>query len=455
MMTDEMLKAYPVLLAGGSGTRLWPVSREFYPKQLACFFGDGSLIQNTIRRLTPVFDAENIRIVCGQNHGPDIARDMEDIGVPSEGKMIIEPCGRNTAPAILLAAMSILETEPDAVIFIFPADHVIQDVDAFHQKIEQARTLALQEYIVTFGVRPDYAETGYGYIEASETPAGDAFRIQTFKEKPDLETAESYVAAGNFFWNSGMFAFRASVILDEFRRFKPGMVDRMTALIRGAGTDGLEGYADLENISVDYAVMEPTDRGAVLPSTFGWSDIGSWKSLYDFLPKAENGNVVAGGDVLFNNATNSFIMGGERLIAVNNLDHVVVVETPDALFVSDMETSRDVKAIVEQLQHTGRRECREHTDVRAPWGRHKILERTEDGVVRRIVVNPGAEMAVTAPDQNARWLVVRGAGRLQTETAAYDLAEGDAAPPDVAPPFSVKNTGAGPLHIIEAAGSAG
>ncbi len=450
-MTEEGLNVFPVLLAGGSGTRLWPVSRQLYPKQLARFFGESSLIQNTIQRLFPVFRSDAIRIVCGETHAHEIERDIEAIQISPQGKVIHEPCGRNTAPAILLALLTILRSEPDALIFILPADHVIRDVPMFHDRIKSAKALAEQDHIVTFGITPTYPETGYGYIEASDVPIGEGFRLKRFVEKPDPPTARSYLEAGNFYWNSGMFAFKASTMLSEFGRFHPEMLRRMEELIGGEEPELTAArYETLDNISIDYAVMEKTDKGVVLPSDFGWSDIGSWKSLYDFLPKDPNGNVVATGDVIFQNTVNSFVMGLERLIVVNHLKDVVVVETPDSVFVSDLENSREVKRIVEQLKTEGREEFRVHTTVHHPWGYCRTLEETPRLTVKRIVLYPGAELAPAGgAGREKQWMAVEGTGEATLEGRPVRLAPPASLKIPEGTSHGISNPTDGELHIIE------
>jgi mannose-1-phosphate guanylyltransferase/mannose-6-phosphate isomerase len=451
MMDSQSLALYPVLLAGGSGTRLWPISRAASPKQLARLIGKTSLIQNTALRLLPVMDPDHLRIVCGDSHAQEMAADMAAIGVDSPGMIINEPCGRNTAPAILLAILKILETEPDAVIFIFPADHVIGDEAAFQNRVRAAVELALDGHIVTFGISPDYPETGYGYIEASETPAGEGFRIARFVEKPDLPTAKAYLKAGNFYWNSGMFAFRASVMKAEFARFKPDMLSAMEAMLaRTGGAVPLDEYEALESISIDYAVMEPTDKGVVLPSSFGWSDIGSWKSLYDFVPPDEEGNVLLYGDVLLRETRNCLVMGQERLIALNRLDNIAVVETPDAVFVSDLDHSRDAKHFVEILKETNRREYRSHTRKNQSWGYVKTLEQAEGRRVRRIVLFTGREMADWPNDgADRQWMVIAGSAEVRVDGRTTLLGEGEAVRIPRGCRYGAANRGEADLHLLE------
>ncbi|MDF1592195.1 MAG: mannose-1-phosphate guanylyltransferase/mannose-6-phosphate isomerase [Desulfobacterales bacterium] len=392
-MPDAAVNIHAVLLAGGSGTRLWPVSRELFPKQLVSFFGTDSLVQATIKRLSPLLETEKVRIVCGAEHYYEIARHMEDIGVTAAGKIIREPVGRNTAPAILLAVLTILKEEKDAVVCVFPADHVIKDIDRFHRKLEAAIELAHSGHIITFGIQPNFPETGYGYIEGADRVSPDALGIKRFVEKPDKTTARKYIEAGNFFWNSGMFAFKASVIVEEYNKFQPALLSRLEGIVSGLAPVTLEDYQQLPNISFDHAIMESTQKGVVLPSDFGWSDIGSWKSLYDFLPKDTQHNVTA-GDVIVKDTQNCFIMGHERLIATNHLRNMVVVETPDSVFVSDMDRSRDVKEIVTQLKESGRREYHTHRLVYHPWGTLTLLEQREGYRVDRMVIYPNSKFKV-------------------------------------------------------------
>lgn len=449
-MSDTAIPSYPVLLAGGSGTRLWPVSRTCYPKQIARFFGDTTLIQNTVKRLTPVFRSEHIRVVCGDTHGDEIERNLEDIGIFAGDKMIYEPCARNTAPAVLLAILQILETQSDAIIFIFPADHVIGNVDQFHSRIASATSLALRDYIVTFGIAPAYPETGYGYIESSEKSIGAGHPIKRFVEKPDLQTAESYIKAGNFYWNSGMFAFKASVMLEEFERHKPEMLKAMRKMHRQDLCMFKNDYERLESISIDYAVMEQTDRGVVLPSDLDWSDIGSWKSLYDFLPKDKNRNVVTFGDTMLQNTRGSLIMGGDRLVAVNRLDDIVVVDTPDAVFISDLDTSRDVKQIVEHLDADNRPECRVHASMQYRWGEATMIEKSDVAVVRRLRLKPMSELSEKIDDGKDRILMIlSGAVQVTADKTVSDLTDFQSIRINGNTYLRLVNKGSGDVHLLE------
>jgi mannose-1-phosphate guanylyltransferase/mannose-6-phosphate isomerase len=450
MSTPEQLPVFPVLLAGGSGSRLWPVSRELHPKQIAKFIGKESLIQSTLRRLVPPFAAENVRVVCGEPHLHEIGRHMEDIGIAPAGRIITEPVGRNTAPAILLAVTRILESTADAIIGVFPADHVIGDLAGFHSQLAAAVGLAARGRIVTFGITPLYPETGYGYVEgAAAVPGGGgALAIRRFVEKPDLETAHRYIEAGNFFWNSGMFAFRASVILEEFRRHQPRMLAALRRICAPGRVPSREDYQILPDVSIDVAVMEKTLQGVVLPSEFGWSDIGSWKSLYDFLPKDPDGNVFD-GDVIAQDTRNCFILGYERLIAANRLQNLVVVETPDSIFVSDIAHSRDVKSIVNELKQKGRAEYHQHLTIQYAWGERSRLEDQDGHCVHRFMVYPGAQTTLTAaPGVTAHLFVLGGRALIRNGRRRRRLGPGGSYTAPAGGDVCVENIGAERLYGI-------
>lgn len=403
-MARSKIPVFTILLAGGSGTRLWPVSRQRHPKQVARFFGKYSLIQSTVKRLAPIVENTAVWIVCGKTHTQEISRQVESFGIDSQKQVLIEPAARNTAPAILLAVASILKTEPEALVCVFPSDHVIGNENRFCDHVTKALTLAEEGYIVTFGIKPGYPETGYGYIEGGKSVGHGAMRIKRFVEKPDQQRAREYIASGNYFWNSGMFAFRASVALQAYQTHCPRLTTQMDHYL-GAGTeDQKDIYRSLENISIDYAIMEKTDKGVVLPSDFGWSDIGSWKSLFDFLNKDKNGNIIQ-GDVVLQDTRDSMILALSRLVAVNRAEKTVVVETPDAVLVSDMENSRDVKSIVDALIDNNRSEQRRHRTRFDSWGQKEIVFEAADCVVHRRIINPGAVCRLERSRSDLRYLV--------------------------------------------------
>ena len=448
-MAESVSNVYAILLAGGTGTRLWPVSRQLYPKQLVKFIGDDSLVQSTVKRLTPVLDLEKVRIVCGEHHFHETARHMRDIGMEADGKIICEPSGRNTAPAILLAVLHILAVEKDAVLCVFPADHVIGNIERFHERLAAAVRLADQGYVVTFGISPHYAETGYGYVEGDAALSEGALSIKRFVEKPDRKTAQQYIDAGNFFWNSGMFAFKASVIMEEFRAWQPQLLGAMNGMFEPTRPLTKVEYDRLPDISIDYAVMEKTTRGVVLPSDFGWSDIGSWKSLYDFLPKDADRNVID-GDVIVNDTRGCFVLGSDRLIAVNHLKDAVVVETPDSVFVSDIDHSRDVKSIVARLKETGRKEFHQHRTLYHPWGSRTLLDQQENFTVARLMIYPGSILQTDMDAFSVMHLVaVKGAARVSAGGSSLNLTQGMSIDITEKGLVTVENKGDQPISLIQ------
>jgi mannose-1-phosphate guanylyltransferase/mannose-6-phosphate isomerase len=448
-MADSTSNTYAILLAGGTGTRLWPVSRELYPKQLVKFIGNDSLVQSTIKRLDPLLDLQKTRVVCGEQHYSEIARHIDDIGLKSEGKIIQEPSGRNTAPAILLAAFHIHHAAANGIMCVFPADHVIGNIESFHERLRVAIDLADRGHIVTFGIKANYPETGYGYIEGGDGVSEHAFRVKRFVEKPDRPTAEKYIEAGNFFWNSGMFAFKASVLLEEFKTYQPEMLAAMEACFSADQPLAGKDYDRLENISIDYAIMEKTDKCVVVPSDFGWSDIGSWKSLYDFLEKDDANNVID-GDVIVRDTRNCFIQGHDRLIATNCLRDMVVVETPDSIFVSDIEHSRDVKSIVTELKDRGRKEYQQHRTVYQPWGISKLLEQKDNYTASELTVYP--ESLLQLPDEENRiqhLFVLKGAARISDASHEKRVSSGDSFTSMAEGQIRIENTGKKEIHLIQ------
>jgi mannose-1-phosphate guanylyltransferase/mannose-6-phosphate isomerase len=447
-MADVKHSVYPILLAGGTGTRLWPVSRALYPKQLVKFIGNDSLVQSTVKRLAPVLDLQNVRVVCGQQHLHEIARHLEDIGLTAEDKVISEPSGRNTAPAILLAACHIQYLDPDGLLCIFPADHVIGDTDAFHERLQTAIRLAHAGHLVTFGIKPGYPESGYGYIEGGTDVAAGALAVKRFVEKPDRATAEKYIQAGNFFWNSGMFAFKASVILEEFKALQPQLLALMEDIFSAEEAIARKDYDRLENISIDYAIMEKTDKCVVLPSDFGWSDIGSWKSLYDFLEKDDDHNVID-GDVITHDTRNCFLLGHDRLIATNRLKDLVVVETPDSVFVSDLEHSRDVKTIVSELKQKGRKEFQQHRSLHLPWGVSRLLVQRDSYTTTELRVYTGATLQLAGEPAGTQHLVVaRGRAKVICATKQKFVEAGQSFNPSADDGITIENAGADELYIV-------
>ena len=439
---------YPVLLAGGTGTRLWPVSRQLYPKQLVKFIGNDSLIQNTVNRLKPISDLDNIRVVCGADHFHEISRHLTKIGLAAEGKIISEPCGRNTAPAVLLALHHVAASDPEAVVCIFPADHVILDVEQFQKDVKAAVALAEDGYIVTFGIKPLYPETGYGYIEGGEAIQPQGMKVKRFVEKPDREKAEDYLAAGNFFWNSGMFTFKLATMMAEFKTYSSELAVMMEKMMQKRLVPELGDYMALPDISVDFAIMEHTEKAAVLPSAFGWSDIGSWKSLFDFMPKDHDNNVIV-GDVVTKETQNCFIMGQDRLIATNRVKDLVVVDTPDSVFISDMETSRDVKEIVSVLKQTNRKEFYQHLTVYHEWGKNTVLQEDTMVKVHQMTLFPQRAYCSSKSDFVAhQFTVTAGEIVLEKDTSKKPFKRGQTFAVDPNTGYTVRNSLDVPAQLV-------
>ncbi len=449
-MTSDNLTIFPVLLAGGSGTRLWPVSRDQAPKQLAEIGGGRSFLQETIQRLHPALCLDNVRVVCGKTHCEESSEHLSAIGLTTEKTIFGEPVGRNTGPAILLAVLKILDqtSDRDALFFILPADHVIGDVTRFHERIHKAIHLAQKGYLVTFGIQPDYPETGYGYIEARKPVPGGGLAIDRFVEKPDMETARSYIKAGGFFWNSGMFAFMASAILNEFKRFEPELLKKMTAIVAKGEPIAVAAYQDLPSISFDIAIMEKTSKGVVLPSDFGWSDIGTWSSLYDYMPKDDDANVIT-GDVISYNTKNSLIIAKNRLVAANDISDTAIVETPDAVFVSRLETSRNVKDIVSILKQQKRREYQVHLLETHAWGSIQYLEKTDQLLVAKLLIKPDAAYE-KVPHRPGRWHICLLSGDAQISHAGnpHTLLSGNSLSLNVQGEITIQNAGKKDLLLI-------
>src|SRR5690554_1759528 len=341
----------PVIISGGTGTRLWPLSRKNKPKQFLSLFGEMSLFQNTLTRLSGLNDVENPLIVCNTEHRFMVAEQLQAIDLTAQ-HIILEPCARNTAPAIALAALKALDNGADPLLLVLAADHMIQNIPAFHHAIQQATGIAEQGQLVTFGVQPHSAHTGYGYIEAVEKDQPS--QIKRFVEKPDQQTAESYLAAGNFFWNSGMFLFKASAYIAELQHFYPEMVAACKAALEKSVVDldflraDNEAFEQCPSDSIDYAVMEKTTKATVVPLDAGWSDVGSWSSLWEVYQQDENNNVLI-GDVITDSVRSSYIHSENRLVTVLGLEDVIVVETHDAVMVAHKDHAQNVKNIVAML----------------------------------------------------------------------------------------------------------
>lgn len=447
---------FPVILSGGVGSRLWPVSREMYPKQfLALADSDETMLQATVGRLRGVPGQAGTIVVCNQEHRFLVAEQMRVCGGDVAG-ILLEPVGRNTAPAVALAALFALSKDPEAELLVLPADHVIKDAAAFQSAVEQGRALSAQGMLVTFGIVPTAPETGYGYIQrGAPLPAGQGYAIGRFVEKPDLPTAQTYVECGEYYWNSGMFLMKAATYLDELRQHAPAMVSACREAM-GASQGDLDFvrvdsalFAACPSDSIDYAVMERTQRGAVVPLSAGWSDVGSWSALWEVNDLDAQGNAFA-GDVVAHDVSNSYLRSDSRLLAAVGIDNLVVVETPDAVLVADKSRVQDVKVIVNKLMGAGREEATSHKTVFRPWGSYESLVSSGRFQVKRIVVNPGQKLSLQMHHHRAEhWIVVSGTAEVTCGERTFLLGEDQSTYIPLGNRHRLANPGVIPLEIIE------
>jgi mannose-1-phosphate guanylyltransferase/mannose-6-phosphate isomerase len=448
------VRLVPVILCGGSGSRLWPLSRALYPKQLLALTGDLSLLQETAKRISGLAQnqAEPL-IICNEAHRFLVARQLEELGVDPE--IVLEPQGRNTAPA---AAVAALLNEPDAdestLLLILPADHVIQNPQALRDAVNLAIPAAEQGRLVTFGIVPTAPETGYGYIRAleSNSPVKD---VDRFVEKPDLETARTYVQSGSYYWNSGMFLFSAKAYLEELETQVPEMAAACRkALGQRDGADRVvrldaDAFGACPADSIDYAVMEKTDRASVVPLDAGWSDVGSWAALRDVNAQDADGNSIV-GDVVNVDCHGSYLRAESRLVAAVGLDDCIVVETKDAVLVARADRAQDVKRVVDELESAKREETRLGREVFRPWGSYDSLENADGFQVKRLTVLPGAILSLQLHHRRAEhWVVVAGVARITLDEEVFDLAVNEHTFIPVGAKHRIENPGTELLHIIE------
>ncbi|MDN2566086.1 mannose-1-phosphate guanylyltransferase/mannose-6-phosphate isomerase [Aquibium sp. A9E412] len=443
----------PVVMAGGSGTRLWPVSRKLYPKQFCALTGERTMLQETAARLSGL-DAAAPLVVCNEEHRFLAAEQLRQIGQDAAA-VILEPVGRNTAPAIALAALHATAGGEDPLLLVLAADHLIVDVAAFQASVAKAVRLAEAGRLVTFGIVPQRAETGYGYVRRGAPLGDDGHAVDRFEEKPDAATAEAFVASGDYYWNSGMFLFRAGVYLGELERHAPAILAACRAAYAGAAVDmdfvrvAAGPFAAGPSDSIDYAVMEKTGAAAVVPLDAGWSDIGSWDALWEISDKDAAGNVLA-GDVLALDARNSLVRADRRLVALVGVEDLVVVETPDAVLVADRARAQDVKKIVETIGDNGRAEHLTHRIVYRPWGHYDSIDLGDRHQVKRITVKPGAKLSVQMHHHRAEhWVVVRGTARVQKGEETVLLGENQSTYIPLGEVHALENPGKIPLELIE------
>jgi mannose-1-phosphate guanylyltransferase/mannose-6-phosphate isomerase len=441
----------PVLLSGGSGTRLWPLSREAYPKQFLPLFGDLSLLQRTWQRLEGLPCAAPL-LVANEEHRFMVAEQMQRVGA-TPSALILEPIGRNTAPAIAVAALQAMSEGSDPVLLVLPSDHLIADEAGFRSAVLAALPAAEAGALVTFGIVPAGPETGYGYIKA--LPGQGLRSVERFVEKPDLATAEAYVASGEYFWNSGMFAFRASRYLEELGRSRPDILEHARAALAKARRDvdflrlDKDAFAACPSDSIDYAVMEKTSAAKVLPIDVGWSDVGSWSALWSMVEQDDAGNAHR-GDVIAEDCRNTLVFAEGRLVALLGLDDIVVVDTDDAVLVAHRDRVQEVKAIVSRLKRDNRSQANLHRKVHRPWGSYDGVDRGERFQVKRIMVKPGATLSLQMHHKRAEhWIVVRGTARVTRGEDVFDLVENQSTYIPIGCKHRLQNPGTEPLEIIE------
>ncbi|MET0027106.1 MAG: mannose-1-phosphate guanylyltransferase/mannose-6-phosphate isomerase [Candidatus Thiodiazotropha sp.] len=446
----------PVILSGGSGTRLWPLSRSAYPKQFISLIEGDSLFQRTVKRFMAIPGVSDALIVCNDEHRFLVAEQMRSKGQSANG-ILLEPVGRNTAPAIACAAFHALEASPDAILLVSPSDHVIANEALFTEIMLKGARAAETGNLVTFGIVPTKPETGYGYIrKGGDTTDEDACLVDRFVEKPNLETAQAYLDSGEYLWNSGMFAFRADAYLKELETFHPDILSAAQQAYMGktADLDFLrlenQAFTDCPSQSIDYAVMEKTEKAVVVPMDVGWSDIGSWSALSEFAcDDPEHGNVFM-GDVLIKDVTNSYLRSENRMIAGIGLDNLIVIETADAILVANKDHSQDVKEIVEQLKASGRSEYEIHARVYRPWGNYETVDECERFKVKRIVVNPGASLSLQKHHHRAEhWVVVKGTAKITRGEKELLLTEDQSVYIPLGTKHRLENPGLIPLEIVE------
>jgi mannose-1-phosphate guanylyltransferase/mannose-6-phosphate isomerase len=445
----------PVILSGGSGTRLWPLSRELHPKQFLPLVDAHTLLQSTLLRVQPIAGMTAPLVICNGEHRFMVAEQLRLLGIVPAA-LILEPTGRNTAPATAVAALHAMAEGADPVLLVLPADHVITDAAGFQCAVERATPLAEAGKLITFGIVPVTPETGYGYIKAGrKVPDTDLYTVERFVEKPTVDIAQAYLEAGGYYWNSGMFMFRASCFLEELEGFAP-------ALAGACRKAHATGQIDLDFVrldraafeacpsdSIDYAVMEKTQNALVLPLHVGWNDIGAWSALWQVGTRDDNGNVLS-GDVLAVGTRHSYVRAANRLVATVGVADLVVVETADAVLVAHRDRVQDVKTVVNQLNASRRVEARTHRKVYRPWGSYDSIDNAERFQVKHIMVNPGASLSLQMHHHRAEhWIVVTGTAQVTRGEEVFLLTENQSTYIPVGTPHRLTNPGKIPLELIE------
>lgn len=443
---------YPVVMAGGNGTRLWPMSRELYPKQFLSLVGENTLLQQTLERLKGLDTAAPV-LICNEEHRFLAAEQLRQIGL-LQHNIVLEPVGRNTAPAIALAAQTALAADDNALLLVLAADHVIADAAAFKTAVRQSVPFAESGELITFGIVPTHPETGYGYIRRGE-PTNDLFKVAQFVEKPGGATANDYVASGEYYWNSGMFLFRADRYLEELQAYRPDIYEACTAAMQDIQPDldfvrvNAEAFEQCPSESVDYAVMEKTNRALVVPLDAGWSDVGSWTALWELGVKDERGNVTK-GDVIHHQTENTYVLADNALVTTVGVKDLVIIQTKDAILVADKHQVQNVKSIVAELKAQGREEHKSHREVFRPWGKYDSIDNGQRYQVKRITVKPGEKLSVQMHHHRAEhWVVVSGTASVTIDGNEKMLTENQSVYIPVGSVHALENPGKIPLELIE------
>jgi mannose-1-phosphate guanylyltransferase len=441
----------PVIMAGGSGSRLWPLSRSLFPKQFLALNGKATMLQQTLQRLSGL-TLERPVVICNEEHRFIVAEQLREIN--QFGSIILEPVGRNTAPAIALASKTVIESK-DSLILILAADHVILNESAFVEAVEKAIPLAEAGKLVTFGIVPTEAHTSYGYIKRGEAANEHGYQVDAFVEKPNAEIASEYFEGKEHYWNSGMFLMKASRYLEELKKFRPDIYTACESALANTSKDkdfiriDKGAFEKCPDESIDYAVMEKTDDAVVVPLDAGWSDIGSWSALWDVNNKDTNGNTVF-ADSILNETTNCLIQGSERLIATVGIDNLVIVDTKDALLVASKDKVQDVKKIVEQLKAKGRSEFKNHREVYRPWGKYDSIDNGTRYQVKRITVKPGEKLSIQMHHHRAEhWIVVSGTAKVTNGDKTFLVTENESTYIPIGVIHALENPGRLPLEMIE------
>lgn len=449
------MRIIPVIISGGSGTRLWPLSRKEYPKQYLPLVGDNTMLQETILRLSGLDNVVDPIIVCNADHRFLVAEQCQQIGVKNP-IILLEPVGRNTAPAIAAAAFqSLKSSDDDTVMLVLSADHIIKDVYAFHDSISIASSQAQKGKLATFGIVPKNANTGYGYIKSSKNNTDGAYKVEEFVEKPDLETAQEYLKQGKYLWNSGMFMFKPEVLIDELTTHSPDIVKLVSDAVNNAKQDldfirlDKRSFESSPSDSIDYALMEKSDNVVVVPLEAGWSDVGSWSALYDIDVKDSSGNVLK-GDVIVKDTTNTYIYAAHHMITTVGIDNLIVIDTPDATFIASQNKAHEVKSIIASLQKKDRDEVHSNRKVYRPWGWYDSIDSGERFQVKRLYVKPGAKLSLQKHHKRAEhWVVVTGTATVTNGEQKFILNKGESTYIPLGIIHALENQTRKPLEIIE------